>query len=137
MKPTCKLQLDPTTYGRALDCVQCGLCLPGCPTYTQTGLETDSPRGRIRLIKAAADGRIALADEVAGHLDLCLDCRACETACPSGVVYHELIEVSRVHLARRRRGWSDRLVAWFMYHVFPRPRRLRWALLPARLLLIV
>lgn len=129
------LQLEPRTYARALDCIQCGLCLPSCPTYTQSGLETDSPRGRIRLIKAAADGRIELADPAAHHLDLCLDCRACETACPSGVVYHELIESARVHLdSKRPKRWSDRLAEWFFYRVFPKPSRLRWALLPARLL---
>ncbi len=130
-----KLSLSTRTYSRALDCIQCGLCLPGCPTYTQSGLETDSPRGRIRLIKAAADGRIELADPAAQHLDLCLDCRSCETACPSGVVYHELIEAARVHLdAGRPRRWSDQIVEWFFYRVFAFPKRLRAALFPVRLL---
>jgi Fe-S oxidoreductase len=79
--------------------VHCGLCLPVCPTYTTNALEADSPRGRIHLMKGLADGRIDLTAGVRRHLDLCLDCRACETACPSGVVYHELIEETRERLA--------------------------------------
>ena len=93
------LPLDARTYARALDCVHCGLCLPACPTYEQNGLEADSPRGRIYLMKAMADGRIDATASVVRHLDLCLDCRACETACPSGVVYHELIEQARTVLS--------------------------------------
>ena len=67
------LQLDRRTYDRALDCVHCGLCLPACPTYTQNGLEADSPRGRIYLMKGLADGKIQLTESVQNHLDLCLD----------------------------------------------------------------
>ncbi len=129
------LQLDRRTYDRALDCVHCGLCLPACPTYTQNGLEADSPRGRIYLMKGLADGRVAPTDAVVRHLDLCLDCRACETACPSGVVYHELIEETREKLAATRpKPWSDRLLDQFFFHVFPHPTRLKLSLLPAILL---
>src|SRR5438552_1007847 len=95
---TSDLSLDPRTYERALSCVHCGLCLPACPTYTVTGYEADSPRGRIQLMRGLADGVIDATDSVRRHLDLCLDCRACETACPSGVVYHELIEETRARL---------------------------------------
>ncbi|MEZ0263640.1 MAG: (Fe-S)-binding protein, partial [Phycisphaerae bacterium] len=92
------LPLDPRTYDRALACVHCGLCLPACPTYTETLHEADSPRGRIQLMRALAEGAIEPTPSVRNHLDLCLDCRACETACPSGVVYHELIEETRARM---------------------------------------
>jgi len=94
------LRLDAHTYGRALDCVHCGLCLPACPTYAQNGLEADSPRGRIYLMKGMADGKIQPTPAVLNHLDLCLDCRACETACPSGVQYGKLIEAARAQVRR-------------------------------------
>src|SRR3954471_18254173 len=82
---------DPPGKGAAidyelfLDCVHCGLCTSACPTYVELGDENDSPRGRIYLMRALTDGRLDLNPEVQLHLDRCLDCRACETACPSGV----------------------------------------------------
>src|SRR3954470_10790816 len=100
LNPGAPLQLDPRTYARGLSCVHCGLCLPACPTYTTTGHEADSPRGRIQLMLGLADGKIDATPKVREHLDLCLDCRACETACPSGVVYHELLEDTRSQLAK-------------------------------------
>ncbi|MBI1371832.1 MAG: 4Fe-4S dicluster domain-containing protein [Phycisphaera sp.] len=131
------LELDPRTYRQAELCVHCGLCLPACPTYTENGLEADSPRGRIYLMKAMADGRIEPTDKVLTHLDKCLDCRACETACPSGVVYHELIEEQRARqhgLREKRRGLADRIIDWICLNVMTRPARLRLAVLPPRLL---
>ena len=128
------LDLDKRTYARALDCVHCGLCLPACPTYTENGLEADSPRGRIVLMKALADGRIDSSPSVLEHLDLCLDCRACETACPSGVVYHELIEETRARLGESRpQTFVDRVVDLVFYQLFPHPMRLKLSLLPVRL----
>lgn len=128
------LSLDPKTFDRSLDCVHCGLCLPACPTYTENGLEADSPRGRIYLMKGLAEGRISDSESVLNHLDLCLDCRACETACPSGVQYHELIEATRAEFVdRHKRTMVDRLVDFIFYKVFPYPTRLRLVLLPARL----
>src|SRR5581483_7848517 len=80
-------------------------CLPTCPTYAVLGLEMDSPRGRIRLMQTVWDGRVDVSgDEFAKHIGQCLDCRACETACPSGVEYGKLVEGARsqIELSRRR-----------------------------------
>src|SRR5437762_4742126 len=87
-------------YELFLDCVHCGLCTSACPTYVELGDENDSPRGRIYLMRALTDGRLDLNPEVQTHLDRCLDCRACETACPSGVQYGKLIEPFRIHLKK-------------------------------------
>jgi glycolate dehydrogenase iron-sulfur subunit len=99
-----------------LACVHCGLCLSACPTYLETGAEADSPRGRIYLMKGIEQGAVPLSTDVVRHLDLCLGCRACETACPSGVEYGALIEGARRHLAveaPRSAGdrWKRRLLA--------------------------
>jgi len=129
------ITLDQRTYNRSLDCVHCGLCLPACPTYTQNGLEADSPRGRIHLMKSLADGKSQPTPEVVSHLDLCLDCRACETACPSGVVYHELLEETRAKLAPFRPvTLTDKFVRTMFLQVFTRPTLLKASLLPVRLL---
>jgi glycolate oxidase iron-sulfur subunit len=133
-KPT-SLPLDPRTYDRALSCVHCGLCLPACPTYTQTFHEADSPRGRIQLMRGMAEGVIEPTESVRKHLDLCLDCRACETACPSAVVYHELIEETREKLSKSAHiSLQGRFMRWIFFHIFIYPRRLKLALLPARLM---
>src|SRR5947208_6086414 len=129
------LVLNERTYRRGLSCVHCGLCLPACPTYTQTLNEADSPRGRIQLMLGLADGKIDATESAKLHLDLCLDCRACETACPSGVVYHELIEETRARLLKRSpQGLTDRFMRGIFFHVFVYPTRLKLALLPARLM---
>ena len=127
-------------YERFLDCVHCGLCTASCPTYLETGNENDSPRGRIYLMRAVTDGRLELTEHVKGHLDLCLDCRSCETACPSGVQYGRLIEPFRVEMQQHStaaasgiapQDWFQR---WILYGLFPYPNRLRWALAPAKVM---
>lgn len=133
--PTPAVPLDPRAYKRGLSCVHCGLCLPACPTYVETGHEADSPRGRIQLMMGLADGRIGLTASAQRHLDLCLDCRGCETACPSGVVYHELLEDYRSRSSSIAPVPArSRLVRWLFCHVLTRPARLKFAILPARIL---
>ncbi|MHC5537591.1 (Fe-S)-binding protein [Singulisphaera rosea] len=122
-------------YRRYQDCVHCGLCTASCPTYIETSDENDSPRGRIYLMRAVADGRMGLSREVRKHLDLCLDCRACESACPSGVRYGQIIEPFKVAIqqsapAGQGTSWLQKVI---LHHLFPYPGRVRAALLPARL----
>jgi glycolate oxidase iron-sulfur subunit len=121
-------------YELFLDCVHCGLCTASCPTYLETGHEADSPRGRIYLMRAVTDGKLDLNADVRGHLDLCLDCRACETACPSGVQYGRLIEPFRMHMTKtlpdaKSLPWLQRFV---LNSIFPYNLRNRLALAPAR-----
>ena len=107
-------------------CVHCGICLPTCPTYRVLGEEMDSPRGRIYLMRAAAEDRIALTPTMARHLDLCLGCRACETACPSGVPFGHLLEATRGQFERRgvTAPTRDSATLRFILEVFPSPARL-------------
>lgn len=107
-------------------CVHCGICLPQCPTYRVLGEEMDSPRGRVYLMRAAAEDRIGLTPTMARHLDLCLGCRACETACPSGVPFGQLLEATRGQLERRGvvAPERDSKLLRFLLGVFPHPRRL-------------
>lgn len=76
-------------------CIRCGFCLEACPTFTETGSELESPRGRIYLVRSALDGKLRWDEDVKPHLDRCLGCRACETACPSGVEYGAILELAR------------------------------------------
>lgn len=120
---------DVAFYTRSLDCVHCGLCLQSCPTYNVLGLETDSPRGRIYLMRALAEGRVTDPEAIRPHLDQCLDCRACESACPSGVRYGEILETVRADLEKRkpRRGLVARLRGFALRQIVARQGRLRLA----------
>ncbi len=142
--PTLPVIGQTIPYDRFLDCVHCGLCTAACPTYVVTGNENDGPRGRIYLMRAVVDGRMDLTDKVRHHLELCLDCRSCETACPSGVQYGRLIEPFRVEMeqpskpgdqarsapsAKHAPDWFQR---WILHGLFPNRNRMKWALTPAR-----
>lgn len=108
------------------DCVHCGFCLSACPTYVVTGNELDSPRGRIYLIKSALEERIPLSEPMVDHLDKCLGCLACETACPSGVKYRFLIENARSQINRRYdRSRKERIFGNLIFRILPYPSRLK------------
>jgi glycolate oxidase iron-sulfur subunit len=113
-------------------CVHCGFCLQACPTYVNLEDENDSPRGRIVLMRGVVDGDLALDDPaVQTHIDRCLGCRACETACPSGVPYGQLLEATRATLRQvRPLARLARLILW----IFARPRLLSFALAGSRLI---
>jgi glycolate dehydrogenase iron-sulfur subunit len=106
-------------------CVHCGLCLNQCPTYRALRLEPESPRGRIHLVKAAAEGRIDLSERFKEHIYLCLLCRACETACPSGVQYGRIAETAREQLGPPGSPFARALLNFLFTRVLPYPRRLR------------
>ena len=115
--------VDPEKF---FDCVHCGLCLSFCPTYVELGTEMDSPRGRIATMRSLHEGRFGLDAEVVHHLDLCLGCRACETACPSGVHYGELIEGARPFIEQNyQRPLPERLKRWAINNTFSNPYGMR------------
>ena len=115
-------------------CVHCGFCLPVCPTYVLWQEEMDSPRGRIYLMKMAAEGDANINETWVGHFDACLGCMACMTACPSGVDYGKLIEATRAQIERRyARSPAEKRFRRFLFSTFTRPDRLRSFLRPLRL----
>jgi glycolate oxidase iron-sulfur subunit len=110
------------------DCVHCGFCLPSCPTYLLDGKEMDSPRGRIQLMDMAERGEVPLDATFAQHIDGCLGCMACVTACPSGVKYDRLLEATRPQIERNvPRAPADALFRRLIFSLFPYPNRLRVA----------
>ena len=122
-------------YHNFQECIHCGLCTASCPTYVETGNENDSPRGRIYLMRAVTDGRLGMGPHVRRHLELCLDCRACESACPSGVQYGTLIGPFKIALQKDAPAGAKAslLQRMILHHLFPYAGRVKTALAPARL----
>src|SRR5579864_6566349 len=107
-------------------CVHCGFCLPVCPTYVLWNEEMDSPRGRIYLMKLAAEGAAQINTKWVSHFDSCLGCMACMTACPSGVDYGKLIEATRAQIERNfTRSSAEKRHRRFLFETFTQPDRLR------------
>lgn len=115
-------------------CVHCGICTATCPTYVLLGDERDGPRGRIVMIQNMLEAGIAPSAETVLHVDRCLSCLACRTACPSGVDYARLIDEARVHIQTTyRRPFGDKMLRWFIATVMTRPTLVRAGLFAARL----
>ena len=115
----------PPSPNLIADCVHCGFCLPTCPTYTLWNEEMDSPRGRIYLMKMVSEGSAPLDSTFVNHMDNCLGCMACLTACPSGVKYGQLIEATRAQIERNYlRTLTERLARKLIFELFPHPERL-------------
>lgn len=119
---------DPPHDADLLRCVHCGLCLNHCPTYRLTSLETESPRGRIFLIKELAEGKQVVNAPFEEHIGLCLNCRNCETVCPSGVRYSVLLEAARGEIVKQQPfSAKEKLIRWAVFkQLFPYPRRLNF-----------
>jgi glycolate oxidase iron-sulfur subunit len=126
--------IDPPDTELYLDCIHCGFCLPACPTYRILGNELDSPRGRIYLIRSASEGKIGISDSFVKHMKLCLVCRACETACPSGVQFGHLMETARGQIDRNYTySPAERRLRDFILSNFTSADRLTWLLRALRL----
>src|SRR5438874_13690557 len=116
---------DRPTWDLYATCVHCGLCLNHCPTYRVLGMEMDSPRGRIYQALQVHDGQREVDGSFALHIDRCLGCLACETACPSGVQYGRIVERARAQVEQQyKRPWLQRTARSFFYRRVLRNLRL-------------
>src|ERR1700732_2091995 len=108
-------------------CVHCGLCLNACPTYRELRVEMDSPRGRIYQMAQVSSGAAPISPSYIEHIELCLACRGCETACPSGVQYGRLVEAARAEIENKiERPWSTRFIRSLVFeHLLPSRTLLR------------
>jgi len=133
-----RMELDHAVpgYENILNCTRCGLCLSACPTYRESTLETESPRGRVALIKAVADGNLGASKNFEHFMYVCLECRACESVCPTGVKAGQLVVQARTQLEERRdrQPLGRRLFRWALFEqLFPYPVRLERFMLLMRL----
>jgi glycolate oxidase iron-sulfur subunit len=124
-------KLRQLSYDDANKCVQCGYCLPVCPTYESMGKESQSPRGRINLVKMAAEGKVDILQDLAEPIDLCLGCRACEVACPVNVPYGSIYEAAKEVIAEQQKVERNDSKSKTKFrditlnHLFPQHKRLR------------
>ena len=128
-------EVDAPAYEDVLQCMRCGFCLPTCPTFALTGRERSSPRGRVALARAVAEGKLPFSQAMKEEAFFCLDCRACTTACPSGVKAGEVMEVcrSQVHQQLPLPKWQASFRDFILQKMLPDPDRLESSMLPARL----
>jgi len=128
------LPADAPSSSDLSKCVHCGLCINACPTYLITGLEVESPRGRIHLARSVEEGRIGLTKTVQEHWDLCLQCRACEAVCPSGVPYGKIMTKARTQMAQVKpsKKLSLHLRRFILRNIIAKPSILALAFAPVR-----
>ena len=118
------LKIDAKTIPTLKDCVHCGLCLPECPTYHATGREAESPRGRIAALRGVMEGRSTVSDAIHDGLESCLVCRACESACPSGISMEHLMAHYREQSRESRANLATRFESWLLGKVISHPKRI-------------
>jgi len=126
---------DAPKYESIIQCMRCGFCLPTCPTFALTGRERSSPRGRVALARAVADGKLPFGNAMKEEAFFCLDCRACTTACPSGVQAGSLMEVCRAQVSQQhpQPKWQSAFRTFILQKMLPSPDLLETSMLPARL----